>query len=1299
MTEIALRAYNQEIKDLIDHGHFDEAIAHCQHILETFPRHIETYRLLGKAFLEQGRHGDAADVFQRVLSAIPEDWLSHVAMAIVREDESNLDMAIWHMERAYEVNPSNPTVQQEVRRLRGRRDGVEPPKLRLTRSALARMYIKGGLYGQAIAEIRSALNEDPDRPDLQILLASALFDSGAVQEAADICTTILQKLPYCLEANRVMGMALLASNKPEEAEKLFQRIESLDPHIDLDTLKKEKRIAEHPGQEVTLSRLEYEGQEKTVRTAKQPSWASSLGLKIEEPQKGPAIPDWLASASQPAAGFAAAAAPAAAPAAPTGDIPAWLNEAAAAANPSGAGGSIFGTPAEPLPPATPEPIARTATGELPDWIQAQAIPAEPPAVERPSGPLPDWLSAAAATPPPATSQPPTTGGTLPDWIKTSSLPPDKPKEKISDIPDWLSAPPPPSVDALPSTSLPEWTKPETKTSPLGVEPNNIPDWLSSSQPTSADISPEPEWMKQAPATPAPDAMPDWMKGAGAAPQPPAAQPAESIPDWLQESAAPASKPVELVPEWMRTETPASGRASAAIPPAAPAPVEDLPDWMKPDQNEAPISFPSSAPVLGGKTRTSPLAKGPSAIPAATIPEEGMPDWMKPPVGEQAASPAAVSEAVPESNIPDWLKPPPSAAVEAAAPPAEVAPASLPDWLNPPSEPAQSAVAEPSRQAAPVAPPEAVEEPSPETAEPTPEVELPDWLRAVPAPAPEPVQTLPSSPSAAAEPPAESIPMNELPDWLKGGPPQTPPMAERIAEPARAAPPVQRTEPTQPSVQAEAFPAADPGPAHVTPTASDGIDLPDWLVSQLQGKPAEAQAGSPSPAQASGPLPDWLKPSAAGSTPPPVVDWDKAASQPVPPAPVDATRPANAQAGGAQTPGVLKPTGSDTVARWLDRRLKTSTLSSLDESALKAGVKPSTPPPTGKPGSGTQLPTWLDSQKPGGSDTVVRWMDKRETGSLRKVTASFSAVSRSAVPEPAEKPVPVPEMPQKAPVAAAPAKFEAAPAIAPVKNPPSAASAQPVSEPPASVFPKRETPVPPKPPEAVIRRAPIEPVVPAAAPAPAEEDEEGAFVPPPEWLQKALGSAVAEVPPIPKKQTGGLHPGTVSPVGSSSQFIPSSPAPASAPTVPSAPIRAERPAAIPQRETPPIEEPPPAASAKPGAWVPVAPAPAAPAPAAKPEKPAKKPARKKARKLTDVEAEALIREARVYLETDLQKATEAYQQVIDDPSSAEIVVTDLTTYLEQDPASPQLWNLLGDACSRAGRLQDAYRAYGEALRRM
>ena len=60
MAKIALRAYNQEIEELIEHGQIDEAIAHCRHILKTLPKHVATYRLLGKSYLESQRYGDAA---------------------------------------------------------------------------------------------------------------------------------------------------------------------------------------------------------------------------------------------------------------------------------------------------------------------------------------------------------------------------------------------------------------------------------------------------------------------------------------------------------------------------------------------------------------------------------------------------------------------------------------------------------------------------------------------------------------------------------------------------------------------------------------------------------------------------------------------------------------------------------------------------------------------------------------------------------------------------------------------------------------------------------------------------------------------------------------------------------------------------------------------------------------------------------------------------------------------------------------------------------------------------------------
>jgi len=145
MSEISLRAYIRDIEKQVDSGRTDEAIAHCRHVLESYPKYIEAYRLLGKAFLESQRFGDAADIFQRVLSSTPDDFVSHVGMSIIREDEGNLDEAIWHMERAFEVQPSNGAIQEELRRLHGKRDNIEPPKVRLTRGALARMYFKGEL--------------------------------------------------------------------------------------------------------------------------------------------------------------------------------------------------------------------------------------------------------------------------------------------------------------------------------------------------------------------------------------------------------------------------------------------------------------------------------------------------------------------------------------------------------------------------------------------------------------------------------------------------------------------------------------------------------------------------------------------------------------------------------------------------------------------------------------------------------------------------------------------------------------------------------------------------------------------------------------------------------------------------------------------------------------------------------------------------------------------------------------------------------------------------------------------------
>ena len=91
MARISLRAYNRDIEAMIDGGLIDEAFTHCRYILESYPKHIDTYRLMGKALLEAQRFGDASDVFHRVLSSVPDDFIAHLGMSIIREDESSSD--------------------------------------------------------------------------------------------------------------------------------------------------------------------------------------------------------------------------------------------------------------------------------------------------------------------------------------------------------------------------------------------------------------------------------------------------------------------------------------------------------------------------------------------------------------------------------------------------------------------------------------------------------------------------------------------------------------------------------------------------------------------------------------------------------------------------------------------------------------------------------------------------------------------------------------------------------------------------------------------------------------------------------------------------------------------------------------------------------------------------------------------------------------------------------------------------------------------------------------------------------
>ena len=159
MSKVALHEYLDEIQHLLDKELYDEAAGHCRSILRQHPRHVDTYRLLGQALLEQYEYAAADDIFQRILRALPNDLTAHIGLSMIAQERDDLPKAIWHMQRAYELDPYTLSLQAELKKLYNARDGHAPAKLILTQGALAHLHFRGEMYQTAVTKCRLMLEK------------------------------------------------------------------------------------------------------------------------------------------------------------------------------------------------------------------------------------------------------------------------------------------------------------------------------------------------------------------------------------------------------------------------------------------------------------------------------------------------------------------------------------------------------------------------------------------------------------------------------------------------------------------------------------------------------------------------------------------------------------------------------------------------------------------------------------------------------------------------------------------------------------------------------------------------------------------------------------------------------------------------------------------------------------------------------------------------------------------------------------------------------------------------------------
>ena len=200
MALTTIQAVYDEARVALETGKDERAIGLSEHLLESFPYYLEAYRLLGESHLNRQELDQAAAAFERVLRADPENIPVHVGLGVTYERQGNLAAAIREFEQAFEIKPDLPELRSQVLRLYTEAWGSENAHLRMKKAGLARLYVRGHRYDKAIQEFQDVLNQEPERRDVQVALAEALWRNGQEEEAAELCRAILAADPDVLKA-------------------------------------------------------------------------------------------------------------------------------------------------------------------------------------------------------------------------------------------------------------------------------------------------------------------------------------------------------------------------------------------------------------------------------------------------------------------------------------------------------------------------------------------------------------------------------------------------------------------------------------------------------------------------------------------------------------------------------------------------------------------------------------------------------------------------------------------------------------------------------------------------------------------------------------------------------------------------------------------------------------------------------------------------------------------------------------------------------------------------------------------
>lgn len=230
MNEMTLQSAYELMREAVGSGEHERLAGIARHVLSAFPQNLKAKLYLGEALIAANSLGEARELFESVCESDPENIIAQVGLSTVAEREGDLASATKYLERAMEIRPDMGELRPRLLNLY-QRTARHDVYLHLSRSGLARLFMRSHAYSQAIPEFHQMALANPNHREHVVALAEALWRNGDETEAHEICQEILLQAPQLLKANLIEAR-YQSSRDSVVSNKCWERAQALDPLLE-----------------------------------------------------------------------------------------------------------------------------------------------------------------------------------------------------------------------------------------------------------------------------------------------------------------------------------------------------------------------------------------------------------------------------------------------------------------------------------------------------------------------------------------------------------------------------------------------------------------------------------------------------------------------------------------------------------------------------------------------------------------------------------------------------------------------------------------------------------------------------------------------------------------------------------------------------------------------------------------------------------------------------------------------------------------------------------------------------------